>query len=125
MREFNIHFQSITSSLGLFKWLNVSNSLNEPDQSKIFFNKYKNHPSLKKIKSKYITIKPFSFRPVIPKDVLDVNSTLVDTKSSSGGVPLRILKGSKMFPQVLCKWTSISVKTGDFPDNLKLAEIYP
>ena len=44
-------------------------------------------------------------------------------KSSGGDIPLRILKGNKIFPQVLCKWISNSLKTGDFPDPLKLAEI--
>ena len=89
-REFNMHFQSITSSLGLFKWCGSSESLNEPDPFKSIVNKYKNHPNMKKIESKYITVK--SFRPVAPKDVLDVISTLDDTKSSGGDIPLRILK---------------------------------
>ena len=62
------------------------------------------------------------FRPVSPKDVLDVISTLDDTKSSSGDIPLRVLKGNKIFPQVLCKWINDSLKTGAFPDPLKLAE---
>ena len=56
------------------------------------------------------------------KDI-DVNSTLVDTKSSGGDIPLTILKGNKMFPQVLCKWMNDSLKTGDFPDPLKMVEI--
>ena len=37
-REFNIHFQSITSSLGLFKWPDSSESLNEPDPIKSIAN---------------------------------------------------------------------------------------
>ena len=60
-------------------------------------------PSKNKIKSKYITAKPFSFRPVIPKDVLDVISTLADTTPSGGDIPLRILRGNKIFSQFLCK----------------------
>ena len=54
-REFNIPFQFITSSLGLFKCPDSSESLNEPDPIKSIVNKYKNHPSITKIKSKYIT----------------------------------------------------------------------
>ena len=49
-------------------------------------------------------------RPVIPKEVLDVIFTLVDTKSSGGGIPLSILKENKIFPQVLCKWINNSLK---------------
>ena len=81
-------------------------------------------PSKNKIKSKYITAKPFSFRPVIPKDVLDVISTLADTTPSGGDIPLRILRGNKIFSQFLCKWIK-NLKTGGFPDSLKLAEITP
>ena len=101
-REFNIYFQSITS-LGLFKWPNPSESLNVPDPIKSIVNKYKNHPNIKKIKSKYIIVKPFSFRLVTPKDILDVISTLVDTKSSGADIPFRVLKRNRIFPQVLCK----------------------
>ena len=101
-RGFNIHFKSVTSYLELFKWSDSSESLNEPDPTKSIFNKYKCHSSIKNIKSKYIPVKPFSFRPVTPKDVLDVISTLVDTKSSDGDIPLGILKGKKIFPEVLC-----------------------
>ena len=122
-REFNIYFQSIASSLGLFKWSDSSNSLNEPGPIKSIVNKYKSHPSIRKIKSKYVTVKSFSFRPVTLKDVLDIFSTLVNTKSSGGDIPLRFLKGNKIFPQVLCKWINNSLKTDDFPDPLKLKEI--
>ena len=109
----------------MYKWPDSSDYLNEPDLIKSIVNRYKNHPSIKKIKSKYITVKLFSFRPVTPQNVLDVTSTLVDTKSSGGDIPLRILKGSKIFPQVLCKWINNSLKTSDFPDSLKLAEVTP
>ena len=69
----------------------LNESLNERDPIKSIVNKYKNHPSLNKIKNKYITINTFSYRPVTAKDVLDVISTLDDTKSSGGDIPLRIL----------------------------------
>ena len=61
--------------------------------------------------------------PVTTKDVLDVISTTDDTKSSDRDIALRILKGNKIFPQVLCNWINDSLKTGAFPDPLKLAEI--
>ena len=124
-REFNIHFQSTTSSLGLFKWSDSSDFLNELDPVKGIVNRYKNHRSIKKIKNKYIAVKPFSFRPVTPKVALDLISTLVDTKSSGGDTPLKILKGNKIFPQALRKWINNSLKAGVFPDLLKVAEITP
>ena len=86
-QEFNIHFQSITSSLGLLQWPDSSESLNEPDPVKSIVNKYKIHPSIKEFQSKNFTVKPFSFQPVTPKVVLDVISTLDDTKSFGGEFP--------------------------------------
>ena len=47
------------------------------------------------------------------------------TKSSGGDITLGILKGNKIFPQVLCKWINDSLKTGAFQGPLKLAEITP
>ena len=59
-REFNIRFQSIPS-LGLFKWPDSFELSIEPESIKGIVNKYKNRPSTKEIKSKYITINPLSF----------------------------------------------------------------
>ena len=69
--------------MGLLKWPDSSDSLREPDLIKSIVNKYKNPPSGEKIKSKYITVKAFSFQPVTPKHVVDTISALVDTKSSA------------------------------------------
>ena len=80
---------------------------------------------MKKIKSKYITVKFFSFLLVTPKDVLDATSTLDDTKSSGVDIKFRILKENKIFPQLLGKWINDSLKTGALPHPLKLAEIKP
>ena len=106
----------------MFKWSDSCESLNELDPIKSIVNKYKNLPSIKKIKSKYISVNPFSLRPVTPKKAIHVISALGDEKSSGGGNPLRILNDDKMFLQVLRKWINDSLKAGFFPDPLKLAE---
>ena len=54
---------------------------------------------------------------------IDVISTLVDATSSGGDIPFSTLKGNTIFPQILCKWMNDFLKTGDFPDPLKLTEI--
>ena len=95
----------------IIKWTRLNQSI---------VNKYKNHL---KIKSEYNIVRPFSFWPVTTKDVLDVISTSDDTKSSGGDIALRVLKGNNIFPQVLCKCINNSLKTGAFPDPLKLAKI--
>ena len=85
--------------MGLLKWPNSSNTLNEPDPSKIIVNEYKNHPSIEKIKSKYITVKSFLSNQLFPRMSFDVISTLVNTKSSGGEIPLRISKENKILSQ--------------------------
>ena len=44
-REFNIHFQSIASSLELFKWSDSFESINKSDQVKGIVRKYKSIPA--------------------------------------------------------------------------------
>ena len=107
----------------MFKWSDSSESLNESDPIKSIVNKYKNHSNIKKVKSKCITVKTFSFQTVTPKDILDVIFTLDATKSSGWHIPFRILKRNKIFPQVLCKWINDSLKTDAFLNPLKMAEI--
>ena len=97
--------------MGLLKWPESSEWLNEPNPVKSIVNQYRNCP-----KSKYITVKSFSLRPVTPKDELDVISILEDTKSSGTDITLGILTENKTFPQNVCKWIKDSPKTGTFPD---------
>ena len=65
--EFNIYFQSIKLSLGFSKCHNSSASLNEPDPVERLVKKHKNHPNLKKIKSKCITVKLFLSNQLLPR----------------------------------------------------------
>ena len=69
----------------------------------------------------------FSFRAVTPKHVLDVISTLEITSRIQNHLVETFPYGcrNKMFPQVLCKWINNSLKTRDFPDPVKLAEMTP
>ena len=84
--------------MGLLKWPDSSNTLKQPDPSKIV-NEYKNHPSIEKIKSKYITVKSFLSNQLFPRMSFDVIFTLVDTKSSGGDIPLSISKENKILSQ--------------------------
>ena len=115
-------FQSIESSLRFFEWPDSSKLLNEPDTIKSVANKCKNQPSIKKIKSNYITINLFSFRQVTLKGVLDVISILDDTKSSGGDIPLWILKDKKILPQGFFNWINDSLKSGALPDPIHKKE---
>ena len=65
--EFNIHFQSITSSLGLSKWPDSSELLNEPDQIKSIVKKYKSHPSIKKSRANTLQLILFLSDQLLPR----------------------------------------------------------
>ena len=87
-----------------------------------FFNKW-----IKTLGNINFLIYTFSFRAVTPKHVLDVISTLEITSRIQNHLAETFPYGcrNKMFPQALCKWINNSLKTRDFPDPVKLAEMTP
>ena len=56
--------------------------------------KFKNHPSIVKIKNKYLIKEKFSFQPVSVKDVENVIKNVPSNKASGGDIPIQILKQS-------------------------------
>ena len=57
-------------------------------------NKYKSHPSIKKIKSSYTIKQKFSFKPVTAKDIENAIKNIPTNKVTGGEIPLNILKQS-------------------------------
>ena len=85
------------------------------------FNTTKNHPDIKNIKGKDITINLFSFRLVTHQDAFNVISTLDNTKPSNRHILSRVLKDKKnIYPQVVYKWINHSLKTGAFCRPFKI-----
>ena len=56
--------------------------------------KFKNHPSIVKIKNKYLIKEKFSLQPVSVKDVENVIKNIPSNKASGGDIPIQILKQS-------------------------------
>ena len=53
--------------------------------------KFKNHPSVPKIKSKYLIQEKSSFQPVSVKDVENIIKNIPSNKASGGDIPIQIL----------------------------------
>ena len=99
-RTFNKHFAETVEKLNTFEWPSNNEDLSEKTLTKII-KKFKNHPSIVKIKSKYLTKEKFSFQPVSVKDVENVIKNIPSNKLSGGDIPIQILKQSGFTYQIL------------------------
>ena len=89
---FNKHFSGKVDKLNIFEWPSCEPECTEDQLTNI--NKYKNHPSIKKIKSNYTIKQKFSFKPVTAKDVENAIKNIPTNKVTGGEIPLNILKQS-------------------------------
>ena len=87
--------------------------------------KFKNHPSVLKIKSKYLIQKKISFQPVSVKDVEIIIKNVPSNKASGGDITIQILKQSGFTYQILTDCINDVIDKGVFPDSLKIANITP
>ena len=97
------------------------------DPVKKAIDKYVNHPSIVKIKENFPTSSTFSFKPV---DLEAVNKEIANLKESKScpidSIPVKIIKDTldTTGPKIMIDFNS-SINTGDFPYNMKLADITP
>ena len=85
--------------------------------------KFKNHPSVLKIKSKYLIQETFSFHPVSVKDVENIIKNISSNKASGGDILIQILNQSGFTYQILTDCINDAINKGVFPDSLKIAYI--
>ena len=88
---FNKHFSETVDKLNIFEWPSCESEYTE-DQLTNIINKYKSHPSIKKIKSNYTIKQKFSFKPVTVKDIENVMKNVPTNKVTGGEIPLNVLK---------------------------------
>ena len=89
--------------------------------------KYENQPSVIKIKEHIPHAgQKFEFAHVLPEDVNAQILKLKTSKSTRGGIPLKIIKlASKVNLNLLCDSINANIKENIFPDELKYADITP
>ena len=90
---FNKYFPGTVDKLIIFEWPSCESEYTE-DQLTNIINKYKSHPSIKKIKSNYTIKQKFSFKPVTVKDIENVIKNIPTNKVTGGEIPLNVLKQS-------------------------------
>ena len=99
-RTFNKHFAETVEKLNTFEWPSNNEDLSEEALTKII-KKFRNRPSIVKIKSKYLTKEKFSFQPVSVKDVENIIKNIPSNKLSGADIPIQILKQSGFTYQIL------------------------
>ena len=119
-KAFNKHFAETVEKLSTFEWPSTNEDLSEETVTKII-KKFKNHPSVLKVKSKYLIQE---FLPASVKDVEDIKN-IPSNKASGGDIPIEILKQSGFTYQILTDCINDAINEGVFPDSLKIANITP
>ena len=89
--------------------------------------KYENHPSITKIKNSTPQNNPFSFKPIDHKTVINEIANLNESTSTPiESIPAKVLKDHYYIvgPKIANDF-NVSIRTGIFPQRLKLADITP
>ena len=123
---FNEYFANITNELGLNeKKANLSLSENIEDPIEKAVHKYKNHPSIKKIKQQWSPQTLFEFRKVTTEDVATQLRKLKSKKSSPiDSIPARVLQEHlDIFAPLLQNSFNFCIETSHFPETLKKGNI--
>ena len=123
---FNEYFANITDELGLNeKKANLSFSENIEDPIEKAVHKYKNHPSIKRIKQQWSPQTLFEFRKVTTEDVATQLRKLKSEKSSPiDSIPSRVLQEHlDIFAPLLQNSFNLCIETSNFPETLKKGNI--
>ena len=90
---FNKYFSETVDKLNIVEWPSRETGGTE-DQLTDIINKYKSHPSIKKIKSNYTIKQNFASKPVTVKDIENVIKNIPTNKVTGGEIPLNVSKQS-------------------------------
>ena len=124
VKIFNINFSETVDKLNNFEQPSCETE-DAKDQLANIINKYKNHPSIKKIKSNYTIKQKFSFKPVTVKNIENVIKNIPTNKVTGGEIPLNVLKQSAFTYVILRDCINDCLLKGSFSDSLKLGNITP
>ena len=124
---FNDYFSTLASKLNIKQWPDPSNF--QPIGNSVAFSidKYKEHPSILKIKSlPNNNQSKFEFSEITQDQVADEIKKLDAGKSSSGNISINILKdyANLLLPRLTACFNA-AIINGYFPNELKLGDISP
>ena len=88
--------------------------------------KYKNHPSIWRIKSSFKDLKVFSFNYFNVEDVKSENNNKNSKKATpKGDISVKILKWNSVIAPVLMECFNQNIRNSTFPNELKNADVSP
>ena len=119
----NFHFGNIVNSFNLSRWPSCFNFLS--NRLERIIEKYKNHPSIIKIKQNYSHQEKFVFQTISAEKVSKIIKELPTDKISSGEIPLKILKNADFTFKKITDCINESIVNNTFPNCLKLATMTP
>ena len=127
-KTFNEFFVNIVPSLKILPKENYETDVgndNEPILN--YINKFKNHPSIKVIKSRKKEEQTFTFNYVSYEEVLNKIRKLQTTKTTQqNDIPTKILKeNSGVFARYFHKNINFCIENSIFPSDLKVADVTP
>ena len=87
--------------------------------------KFRNHPSIIKIKERYKVKEDFSFRLVTTEEIKAVIRDLPTNKAAGGEMPLNVLKKSNFSFDELTICVNYAWINGKLPITLKMQMLHP
>ena len=124
----NKFFSNVFKELKIEKDDNLlTDAMEETDPVPHAIKKYKNHPSILRIKSTFKYPKAFSFKYFNVEDVKrEINNISSKKAAPKGDIPVKILKwNSDIIAPVLTECYNQNIKNSTFPNELKNADISP
>ena len=87
--------------------------------------KYKNHPSIGRLKRNCKGISYFLFQPISVDEVIKVVKNLKVSKAVGGDIPTEILKECEFTFDIITAGINKAIEIGNFSDDLKMANVTP
>ena len=125
---FNEFFSNVVKELKIENDDNLlTDDIEETDPVLKAIKKYKNHPSILRIKSSFKHPKVFSFKYFNVEDVKrEINNLNSKKATPKGDIPVKILKwNSDIIAPALTECYNQNIKNSTFPNELKNADISP
>ena len=121
-KVFNQYFGHITDSLDLYEFPDEKVCEGLDDIDNIVY-KFRNHPSIVKIKEQYKVKSNFSFRLATAEEIKAIIREI--NKAAGGEIPVNILKKFNFSFDELTKCVNYALTNGKFPITLKNANVTP
>ena len=123
----NNFFISSVRDLDIDRCMHTNLNYEGTDQVENILHKFKNHPSIIKIKEQGFIPNSFDFKNVSSRNVFDIIGRMNSSKAYQvNNIPPKLLKqNADICSSIICKNINDSILKGVFPKNLKLADITP